>query len=68
VTKSNEKLMVLVSAETLCDLHLAAYDHDYKKYPVAGEDIMAAQEEARTALYACGWWGNADTSQENTDA
>ena len=60
VTKSNEKQMVLVSAETLCDLHLAAYDYDYKKYPVAGQDIMMAQDEARKALYACGWWGQGD--------
>jgi hypothetical protein len=60
MTKTNEKQMVLVSAEALCDLHLAAYDYDYKKYPTTGEDIMAAQDEARNALYACGWWGQGD--------
>ena len=60
MTKPNEKQMVLVSAETLCDLHLAAYDHDYKKYPTTGQEIMLAQEEARAALYACGWWHQGD--------
>ena len=52
--------MVMVSCETLTDLHLAAYDHDYKKYPTLGQDIMLAQEEARQALYACGWWQQGD--------
>ena len=59
---TNEKQMVMVSCETLTDLHLAAYDHDYKKYPTIGQDIMRAQEEARQALFACGWWQQGDES------
>lgn len=60
MTQKTNKQMVMVSCETLTDLHLAAYDYDYKKYPTTGQDIMLAQEEARQALYACGWWGNGD--------
>lgn len=55
-----DKPMVLVSCETLMDLHLAAYSHDHNKYPHAGKDIMEAQDEARQALYDCGWWQHGD--------
>ena len=60
MTQNTEKQMGMVSCETLCDLHLAAYDHDYKKYPTLGREIMLAQDEARQALYACGWWQSGD--------
>lgn len=61
VTKPNEKLMVLVSAETLTDLHLAAYSGiEHEKYPSVSKDILKAQEEARQALVACGWWQQGD--------
>lgn len=56
----NDKPMVMVSCETLQDLHLAAYEHDNEKYPVTAEYIKQAQEEARQALYDCGWWQNGD--------
>jgi len=52
--------MVMVSCETLMDLHLAAYEHDHVKYPATGSTIKEAQEEARQALYACGWWQQGD--------
>lgn len=60
MTQKNDKPMVMVSCETLMDLHLAAYSHDHDKYPHAGKDIMEAQDEARQALKACGWWGQGD--------
>ena len=56
----SEKQMVMVSCETLMDLHLAAYSHDHEKYPLSGEDILEAQQEARKALYECGWWQHGD--------
>jgi hypothetical protein len=53
--------MVMVSCETLTDLHLAAYNGiEHEKYPRLSKDIMKAQEEARQALYACGWWQQGD--------
>lgn len=55
-----DKPMVMVSCETLEDLHLAAYSHDDVTYPVTGEYIKQAQEEARQALYSCGWWQHGD--------
>jgi len=60
MTQKTNKQMVMVSCEALMDLHLAAYSHDHVKYPHAGADIMAAQEEARQALYDCGWWQHGD--------
>jgi len=42
----SNKPMVMVSCETLQDLHMAAYDHDHVKYPATGSTIKAAQEEA----------------------
>ena len=39
---------------------MAAYDHDHVKYPHSGADILKAQEEAREALFACGWWQQGD--------
>ena len=60
MSKQNDKPMVMVSCETLMDLHLAAYEHDHVKYPVTAEYIKKAQEEARKALYSCGWWQQGD--------
>jgi len=60
MTQKTDKPMVMVSCETLMDLHLAAYEHDHVKYPATGSAIKEAQEEARKALYACGWWQNGD--------
>jgi len=60
MTQKTNRPMVTVSCETLMDLHMAAYDHDHAKYPSLGKEIMAAQEEARQALYACGWWQHGD--------
>jgi len=60
MTLKTNKQMVMVSCEALMDLHLAAYSHDHVKYPNSGADIMAAQEEARQALYSCGWWQQGD--------
>ena len=56
----SEKQMVMVSCETLMDLHLAAYSHDHVQYPHSGKDIKLAQDEARKALYECGWWQHGD--------
>jgi hypothetical protein len=53
--------MVMVSCETLTDLHLAAYSGiEHEKYPSVSNDIIKAQEEARQALFACGWWQQGD--------
>ena len=60
MTQKTNKQMVMVSCEALMDLHLAAYEHDHVKYPHSGADILKAQEEAREALYACGWWQHGD--------
>ena len=60
MTDKPNKQMVMVSCETLMDLHLAAYSFDDVTYPTAGQDIRLAQEEARQALYDCGWWQNGD--------
>lgn len=60
MTQNTNKQMVMVSCETLQDLHLAAYSHDNEKYPATGEYVMQAMEEARQALYDCGWWQHGD--------
>ena len=61
MTQKTNKPMVMVSCETLRDLHLAAYNGiEHEKYPATAKEIMAAQEEARQALYACGWWQQGD--------
>ena len=60
MTQKIDKPMVMVSCETLEDLHLAAYEHDHVKYPHSGADILKAQQEAREALFACGWWQQGD--------
>ena len=60
MTLKTNKPMVMVSCEALEDLHLAAYEHDHVKYPATGSTIKEAQEEARQALYACGWWQQGD--------
>ena len=60
MTQKTEKQMVMVSCETLMDLHLAAYSHNHEKYPYAGQDVKLAQNEARKALYECGWWQSGD--------
>ena len=60
MTQKTNKQMVMVSCEALMDLHLAAYEHDHVKYPHSGADILKAQQEAREALFACGWWQQGD--------
>lgn len=61
MTQKTNRQMVMVSCETLTDLHLAAYSGiEPWKYPSVSNDIMKAQEEARQALYACGWWQQGD--------
>lgn len=60
MTQKTDKQMVMVSCEALMDLHLAAYEHDHVKYPHSGADILKAQQEAREALFACGWWQQGD--------
>lgn len=63
MTQKTDKPMVMVSCETLMDLHLAAYSGiEHEKYPSVSKDILKAQEEARQALYACGWWQQGDES------
>ena len=60
MTKTN-KPMVMVCCEALMDLHLAAYSGiEHEKNPSVSNDIMKAQEEARQALFACGWWEQGD--------
>ena len=64
MTKTNEKQMVMVSCETLTDLHLAAYSGlEPEKYPSVSNDIMKAQEESRQALVACGWWQQGESDK-----
>lgn len=63
MTQKTDKPMVMVSCETLMDLHLAAYSGiEHEKYPSVSKDILKAQEEARQALFACGWWQQGDES------
>lgn len=61
MTQKTNKQMVMVSCETLTDLHLAAYNGiEHEKYPATAKEIMAAQEESRQALLECGWWTRED--------
>ena len=61
MTLKTNKPMVMVSCEALMDLHLAAYSGiEHEKYPSVSNDIIKAQEEARQALFACGWWQQGD--------
>jgi hypothetical protein len=63
MTQKTNKQMVMVSCEALTDLHLAAYSGiEHEKYPSVSNDILKAQEEARQALFACGWWQQGDES------
>ena len=36
------------------------HKRNHVKYPHSGADILKAQQEAREALYACGWWQQGD--------
>lgn len=60
MTLKTNKPMVMVSCEALMDLHLAAYTFDDVAYPITGKDVKQAQEDARQALYDCGWWQHGD--------